>query len=324
MYKNNYYVRESYPGRSSWKFFLKVLFLSATVLIFGYLIFTGIHSDSGKIIISPLAQKAIDKTLAIIYPKKNSANLAKIVSEVLGNDEDSYGLAIDNLATGEKYHLNEDKAFDTASLYKLWIMAVAYRQIENHELKKTDILSNSIFSLNEKFGLASDSARLEDETITWPVQNALEQMIIISDNYSALLLSEKVRLFNVANFLSENGFNDSKIGEIGGIPITTAHDMGLFMEKLYKEELAGNESTQSMLGLLKKQRINTKLPLNLSKGVVIAHKTGELGKLSHDVGIVYSPKGDYIIVVLSKTKDTLSANKKISEISKKVYDYFTK
>ena len=76
--------------------------------------------------------------------------------------------------------------------------------------------------------------------------------------------------------------------------------------------------------MLKDQRLNRKLPADLPSNTVIAHKTGELGMFSHDAGIIYTPKGDYIIVVLSKSDTPAAAEKRIADISKAVYDYFLK
>jgi beta-lactamase class A len=54
----------------------------------------------------------------------------------------------------------------------------------------------------------------------------------------------------------------------------------------------------------------------------MAHKTGELGQVSHDGGIVYTEKGDYIIVVLSESTLPKGAEERIANISKDVYAYF--
>ncbi len=82
-------------------------------------------------------------------------------------------------------------------------MAVVFNQIQNGKLKQADILSKDVEELNKDFNVASDSADLTEGTITLPVQNALEWMIIISDNYSALLLSEKVRIASINSFLQK-------------------------------------------------------------------------------------------------------------------------
>jgi beta-lactamase class A len=202
-------------------------------------------------------------------------------------------------------------------------MATAYDQIKNGLLRETDILQQEIPILNEKFNISTENAELKEGKITLSVSDALSQMITISDNYAALLLSEKVRLSNVAKFLTSNGFTESKVGTDGSIPTTTPSDIAKFFTLLYQGTLIDKEYDEKMLDLLKGQQLNHKIPKNLPKDILVAHKTGELGYFTHDAGIVYAPKNDYVIVVLSETKKPLVAEQKIADISEAVYRYFT-
>lgn len=278
----------------------------------------------GGLVISPLAtvKEVIQKTTSIIRSQENSKKLEEIVVNILKDSSSNYSVFIKNLDTGERYYLNEEKQYETASLYKLWIMAEAFNLIENKKLDKSEVLSASVSDLNTKFNIGTESAELTEGTVSWPVQNALENMIIISDNYSALLLSNRIKVSNVSLFLKNNGFLQSKVGTLESNPESSAKDIALFFEKLYNGNLASKEHTEEMITLLKNQQINTKLPKNLPENINIAHKTGELGNISHDGGIVYADKGNYIIVIMSKTKVPLDANENIANISKAVYDYF--
>lgn len=249
-------------------------------------------------------------------------SLKEAVEKALVGTKGTYGIAIKNPKTGESYYLNEHRVFETGSLYKIWILATVFDQIEKGMLKEDEILSQDVSLLNEKFNIASESAEMTEGKITLSVKAAMEQMITISQNYSALVLTEKLKLSSVAAFLTENGFRESTVGTDGSQPTVTSADMALFFEKLYKGELVDEESTEKMLGLLKRQRLNDKLPKYLPQETIIAHKTGELGWFSHDAGIVYSPSGDYIIVVLSESSSPAGAEDRIAKVSKAVYAYF--
>ncbi|KKQ37961.1 MAG: Beta-lactamase, partial [Candidatus Levybacteria bacterium GW2011_GWC2_37_7] len=187
-----------------------------------------------------------------------------------------------------------------------------------------EVLSEDVRVLNQDFNIDPESSELTGGTITLTVKDALKQMITISHNYSALLLTKRIKLSNVAKFLETNGFKDSSVGGSGDSPKSTADDIALFFEKLYKGELANTQYTKEMLDLLKAQTLNDKLPKYLPKGTVVAHKTGEIDYLSHDGGIVYTPKGDYIIVVLSESEFPSGAEDRIAQISKSVFNYFAK
>jgi beta-lactamase class A len=296
------------------------------------------HSQQIKKVAGLSSSRELISPLSSITPAEES-RLGEFIKEQLSGTTGSYGVVILNLKTNESFFLNEHTTFKTGSLYKLWVMAATFEQIKAGTLKETDILSQDINVLHNKFGLASPSAQIntqpsdspipsgdpnEANKITMSVGEALEKMITISDNYAALLLTERIRLVNLSSFLDNNGFSESMVGIKGGDPITSSYDIALFLKKLYKGELADKEYTDKMLTLLKRQRLNGKLPKYLPKDTVIAHKTGELDEFTHDVGIVYAPSGDYIIVALSESSSRVQAEERISLVSQAVYKYFEK
>lgn len=249
-------------------------------------------------------------------------SLKEAIEKSLQDSEGTYALVVKNLKTGENYSLSEHKIFEAGSLYKMWVMVTVVNKIQKGDLKEDEVLSADIANLNNKFSIDPKKAEQTEGTISLTVNSALTQMITISHNYAALLLSEKVRLSTVANFLKENGFDESKVETEEGVSTTTAYEISNFLEKLYKKELANEQYSQKMIDLLKGQKLNNKLPKYLPKEITVAHKTGEIGWFSHDGGIVYTPKGDYIIVVLSESNSPSGAQDRIAQISKAVYDYF--
>jgi len=258
--------------------------------------------------------------LYIFYKINPKNNLHETILQTLSGAKGKYSVVVEDLKNGKKESFNGNKVYGAASLYKLWVMAETFRQIQNGTLSKNETLSEDINTLNKDFDISTESAELTEGKITSTVRDALKQMITISHNYSALLLIKRVGLSNVAKFLLKNGFINS---HIGGIPTSTAEDIAAFFEKLYKGELANTKYTQEMLDLLKAQKLNGKLPKYLPKEIVIAHKTGEINYLSHDAGIIYTKNKDYIIVVLSESNYPPGAVERIAQISKAVFDYFS-
>lgn len=252
----------------------------------------------------------------------NSSGLETAVQNALTGTHGSYGVVVKNLKTNESYSVNADTQYESGSLYKLWVMASVFEQIKEGKLHENDKLSESVEQLNKHFYIDPDSAEKTSGTISLTVHDALEQMITISDNYAALLLSDKVTLSSLSSFLQTNGFKESQVGVKGNAPMTTPSDIALFFEKLYKGELTDQQYTEEMIGLLKRQRLNEKIPKYLPSGISVAHKTGELDDFTHDAGIVYTDNGDYIIVVLSKSDSRDLANERIANVSQAIYNYF--
>lgn len=232
-------------------------------------------------------------------------NLKGTVEDSLYKTTGKYGIYIKNLKTGETYFLNEEERFDPGSLYKLKVMVLVFEKIKEGSLKEDDTLLADIKKLNEYFEIPDDAAEFSSGEIEFTIKSALEQMITISHNYAALSLTKEI-----------NGEGLAKP--------TTPKEVAQFFEKLYKGEIIDKEYSQKMIDLLKKQKINDRIPKLLPKEVEVAHKTGDIEGFEHDAGIVFTPKGDYVFVALSESDMPDAAGKRIASLSKAVYDYFTK
>ncbi|OGE78659.1 hypothetical protein A3J19_01550 [Candidatus Daviesbacteria bacterium RIFCSPLOWO2_02_FULL_41_8] len=300
---------------------LLLFFLIFAVIIFILLQFKTVKNEPVEVKTPAVAGVRDEQT--------DRSSLKAVVENSLLETKGNYGVVIKNLKTGESYLINEHRVFDAASLYKLWVMAAVYNQIQSGKLNPDQVLSEDIAVLNKDFFIEPDKAELTDGAVTLTVDSALTQMITISHNYAALLLTKQIRLAKVEAFLKENGFKESKVGTSGALPKVTPFDIALFLEKLYKSELADQENSQKMIELLKNQKISDGLPDYLpdkqsSEPVAVAHKTGDIEGFKHDAGIVFTGKGDYIVVIMSESTSPAGAGERIALLSKAVFDYFNK
>ena len=262
-------------------------------------------------IISPLSE-------LLPEPAYDPEGLRNVVTKSLEGTKGTYAVAIKNLKTGEEYYQNEHLVYETASLYKLWVMLTVYDQLKSGDLKEDTVLRSSVEELNRRFDIASESAELTEGEVEMTVHNALERMITVSHNYPALLLSSRVRLSNINELLLKHDLKESKLNP----SMATAYDILKFYEKLYNEEFVDSEASKAMIELLSRQQLNDRIPKYLPEDVKVAHKTGELGQVKHDAGIVFAPFGDYIIVLLSKSTNPLQAAEREALLSRDVYKYF--
>ncbi len=268
---------------------------------------------------------------AIVEVTKNP--LETIAKESILKEEGDYAIYIKNFKTNEEYSYGENEIFNSASLYKLWVMAVAYQQISSGRLSKEEVLRGDLKKLDVVLEVASEEASLsptpekseeekkaeeEKNTISYSLDDAIYRMITISDNYAALLVASRAGNLNINSFVKTN-FDQSSFGQP---PKTSAKDVGMFYEMLYDGKLVSKSYSEEMIGILREQLLNDRIPKYLPATVEVAHKTGELGGNKHDAGIVFSQKGNYIIVVLSDTSNPQKAASEIAEFSKAVYEYF--
>ncbi len=308
--------------------FLAVLTLIFSILYIPIVVYyASLLQERDQIRQKVLAYSVTSIPIPTESPKKESL-LPEIVDKNFGEFGDDYAVVIKNLKTGEEYKFNENKKYNSASLYKLWVMAIAFQKIKDGAFKEEMILSGNQNKFDET--LSSSSSAIvevpgepqiseEPKIVSMKLIDAINKMIVVSDNYSALLIAAKEGAFSVTNFLKNYSFKNSNFKSP---PQTTASDIALYFEKLYNGEIVDEENSTKMLEILKKQSINDRIPANLPKNVVVAHKTGELFGAKHDAGIVFNKNGDYIIVVMSDTKDPKIAIEKTAKFSEEIFNYF--
>ena len=250
--------------------------------------------------------------------------IVNTIKSTLENKPGRYAVFVKDLKGEQDFAVSADQSFASASIYKLAVMYKAYDSIEKGELKKGDILSAGKTTLNRIVSGNSDKENLELEGdqdlghISMSVENALDNMITVSDNYSALLLAQKLGWQNIDSFLKDQNIqNFNLIGT--NSPNATAHAVGNLLERIYRETAVNQKYSQEMKNLLLAQEVNDRIPKYLPKDVKVAHKTGELENIRHDAGIVFGQKSDYIFVFLSQTPKPEEAIENIALLSQKVF-----
>ncbi|MBI3342298.1 serine hydrolase [Candidatus Curtissbacteria bacterium] len=308
-------MRVTIPWSMVKKFFvsLAVIALILTVL------FVKFEGKKEAEIISPLGKNSPPKTFAqkVASVFENKSKLQTQLENFVRAQDGTYGVYVKDLNTQETVQINSKITFGSASLYKLWVLAEAYNQIKSGQIKKDETISTTRGDLYQKFELDIGEEN-KDEEISDSLDDATMQMITVSDNDSALLVSDRLGLENISKFMKLNGFKNSNLE---GDPQTTAEDIGLFFEKLYKGEIVDRDSSTQMMEILKSQRLNDRLPKYLPEEITVAHKTGELDTFKHDTGIIFG-QDPYIVAVLTDTQDPQTAAENIAEIAKETFNYF--
>lgn len=301
-----------------WKKMLLLIVLTLVLILASFVRLQFINNDSLEAkVLGPIAspiQKGVEALKA-----KPSKKLENIILPLIENEKGDYSVVIKNLKTDEYYFYNQDDKLQTASLYKLWVMGATYEEIEKGALSPEKQIGFDAQTINERLDIASESAEFTEGFIGNTVEGALERMITISDNYSAHILYLTIGWNKVGNFIKKYQLSKSSTEQ----PITTtANDLLKYFELLYKGKMVTKKASNEMLEILKRQTWNDRIPKYLPDNVKIAHKTGELFGVKHDAGIVFSPKGDYIIVLMSDTPSQTRAAEVEAKISEAVWEYF--
>ncbi len=218
-------------------------------------------------------------------------------NEIVKNASEFYGkvgIYIKDLKTGITLGYNEDILFPSASLVKTPLMGVVYKAQQDGLLN----LEDEITLRNKHKTWGSGILKKYKPGKKLKIRKIVELMIIESDNTATNMLTDLLG-FDYINNTFKNDFCLSvtrinrKIMDLSarykGIEnYTTAKEMGLFLEKLYKGEIVSKPASQEMIEILKKQKISDRIPRFLPHSLNIAHKTGFLRKVCHDTGIIFT------------------------------------
>ena len=249
---------------------------------------------------TPAVAEPQTKTQAAVEPTPavTSTQIKVVLDEFAANAGAPVYLVVKDLKTGQSSNVAADQTITSASLYKLFVAHGIYRLIDTGKLSLTSKVPDT----------GSD------------VGKCLEAMITVSDNTCGEALEGMLGDGGYNQSLAEYGFKQTRFDYP---TVTSAGDVALLLERLYNSTLLSPNTTDQFVNLLKNQRINNRLPQGLPAGTVMAHKTGDVFGFVHDAGIVYGPKTDYLVVMMSGPwNGVTNAPPKFAELSQKLYGLF--
>lgn len=196
----------------------------------------------------------------------------------------------DPLSPQPLYTHDADVSFIAASLYKLGILAHAETLVEAGALRYTDTIEIQPEDI-------TDDGSYEVAGTVMTVDEALEAMITLSDNGTALAFWHQLGPDNINATLQKLGLTDFHIANDDNDDNTaSARVIGQYFTLLAQRKLVSAAASDRMLARLERQTINDRLPAELPAGTVVAHKTGNLGFVTHDAGIIYTKSGARVVV----------------------------
>ena len=224
----------------------------------------------------------------------STADLVQQLDQIAAEFPGGVGLWIaDPNSSKPLYSRNADEPIIAASLYKLGILAEAERRVDTGDLRYSDTITIEPEDITEDGSFEAAGAVLT-------IDEALEAMITISDNGTALALWRFLGPANIDATLDRIGLADFHVAlNDDEDNVVTPRAVGQYFTLLAKKQLISAAASDRMLARLERQEINNRLPADLPDGVVIAHKTGNLLGLTHDAGIIYTPSGPRVVVAMT-------------------------
>ncbi len=253
-----------------------------------------------------------------------TAGMRKLSRAYSGN----VGIYMKDLRTGRVWEYNADERFRSASLVKLPIMAAVFEKIESGALS----LDTQVKLTGKERVGGSGSLKWVPNGTSLSVMELIYKMITESDNTATRMLIDKVGMGYLSSAFEGLGLKYTNITQQGmsltSRPLrddnfTTAREMAGLLERIYEGALVNKEASGYMLDVLKHNKSRNRLRRGLPIGWEIGHKTGLERRSCHDVGIVFSPRGDYVIAVLTGRVPSYSSAKSfIARMARLTYKYY--
>ena len=230
------------------------------------------------------------------------------------------GLYLLDTVTGEEYACNAADPIEAASVIKLTVMAEAFRQFGAGELNPAERVT---IRPEDKLPSCGALTYMEDGT-TVTLRDLVTLMIILSDNTATNLLIDRLWLGRINALIERLGLAGTHLNRKLFMPelaargvknYVSAQDMGVLLRLMLEGKLISPEASRDMLGILRNQRLNGKMPFFLhDKGIACAHKTGEDDGVTHDVGIIFA-EHPVILCFLSERTDVPRAERALQDIA---------
>ena len=242
--------------------------------------------------------------------------LSARVAERLAGLRGRYGVAIKDLNSGSGVLIDPDSEYEAASLFKLSVMYEVFKQRDQGRLALSEVLTLTERHASYDLGTLDRPAGSSIE-----LREALERMITISDNSSAILLTDRVGALTINQDIQNLGMQHTRL-RIDDLA-TSPGDMLTFFEMLARGRGSSPEASAEMVHLLARQRVNDRIPRLLPRSAVVAHKTGNLSGVVNDAGIVYAHDASFVFVVLvDGTPNEVQAAQAIAELALLSYEHF--
>lgn len=242
-------------------------------------------------------------------------DMKKDIEKITKDKKGFYSVYFKNLDNGKTFGIDENQINTGASVNKLPIVAALYLLDREGKISLDDRIT---IQENDVQDYGTGSIRYQEMPQTYSLRNLAKLALKESDNTAAHVISVRVGEDNVQKLVDSWAMKQTNMVDNK----TTAYDMSLILQKIYKGEIANPANTKELLEFMSNTDFEDRLAAKLPNTAKVYHKTGDGEGFVHDVGIIKTEKGAYYLGVMTsdigeneeETKNT------ISEISKKVFD----
>jgi len=227
-------------------------------------------------------------------------------------------------AGGRQAALKADEAFSAASVIKLPVLVEFFRQVDDGRVRLDEVLTLR----QDHKGGGSGALQYRPNGTKLSALAVATLMIVRSDNTATNMIVDRLGGPTYVNAQFERwGLQQTALREplpdLGGRNSTSPRDLILLLDQIERGHLLSPASRLQAYAILERTRVRTLLNPGLAPTARIFHKTGDIGKMVGDAGIILMPDGRrYLAAALvERPHNDRRANQLIARLSQHYYHF---
>ena len=231
-------------------------------------------------------------------------------------------------SSAKEVNINADESFSAASIIKLPVLFELFRKIDRSGKLGTNETSLSKKLLYNDINRTSGSGQLQYMSLNrkLSVDYLAKIMITQSDNSATnMLIEEAGGMAAINSSMRSLGLDEIKLQnrlpDLEGTNKITARQIATLLYNLDNPRFLSQKSKITIKEYMANVENRRLLQAGLPPEAILIHKTGDIGKMLGDAGVVYAQNGrKYIVVILVKRPhNDYSARDMIQEASRIIY-----
>jgi len=230
-------------------------------------------------------------------------------------------------ATGAYLDYQGSNSYSAASMIKVPVLVALLNAIDNGEVDP-DI----VMSIKQEH-MAGGSGHLQWRPLgtKLPLLDVAELMIIISDNTATnmiidLLGGKKAVNKKFVKWGLKNTVINAPLADLAGTNKTSPYDLVYLLARVERGELMSDVWRNRMRHIMGRTKTRTLINQGIPAGAKLAHKTGDIGSMVGDCGVITTPDGHKLIMAMQvqRPHNDRRANELIRTVTGIVYTGFEK
>jgi beta-lactamase class A len=229
---------------------------------------------------------------------KDTAALRRRLRELGRRAGGEFAFYVKDLGSGAGLEIRADDAFPSASVIKVPILLAVLEKVRRGEVSLDDPVTLTAW---HKTGGSGVFQHFREGTV-FTLEDACTAMIVLSDNVATNLVIDVATIDGVNEHLEALGCARTRLHRYIGKPEMAGWrgaegpsqavpaEIGRLLEGLARRELLTPGLCARALLFLRRQQHRALIPRLLPEGTVVAHKTGSLDGVRHDVGLIWPPE----------------------------------